>query len=163
MGNSLKNRRYIDSLLVLEPAVPIQQKILTTLRISCLFGYVLTSIIQFLSSLKHNNQQNQIFFKQNTTIFHLCSVTTKDMNSCGFGVLMLLAAFGGLCECTTRFKSVKCTVFNPEGIKLNYCEVKAVSRTVSFLNLGVTLSKKIVAPCYVNSNILIFTLTLSYN
>lgn len=68
-----------------------------------------------------------------------------------FYIFVFAGILGGPCTdgSLAKFKSAKCTVLDPATITLNYCFVKAFSRADSFLNIGVTLSRKLDRPCFV--------------
>lgn len=57
----------------------------------------------------------------------------------------------------TRFKSVKCYVLDEELLAMNYCKVKVYSRSLSSLNIGVTLHKQVNKPIFVRTLTFIFT------
>jgi hypothetical protein len=52
-----------------------------------------------------------------------------------------------------KFKSVKCTVDEPEVMKMNFCYIKPISRAVSSLNLGAELFEEFASPTEVENNI----------
>lgn len=58
-----------------------------------------------------------------------------------------------LTQAKTMFKSAKCTVLDSASITLNYCYVKPYSRTVSYLNVGIDVKRKLDAPVYVTINL----------
>lgn len=66
-------------------------------------------------------------------------------------ILTLLCV--AICEAKifTRFKAIKCYVYDPSGVAFNYCYVKAYSRKSAVLNVGITFLRPINDHFYVNS------------